>query len=93
VSIERSLYILKTGHHEHHIFLCRYESGIPHLPADSPEARENDPNNRFAPTWLPLQELRADQFYIWKPVIENLLIDLRRGFKNQLVEIIADEPG
>jgi 8-oxo-dGTP pyrophosphatase MutT (NUDIX family) len=93
VTIERPLYVLKAGHHDHHIYLCQYRSGEPHLPADSPEALENDPNNRFAPIWLPLKDLRADLFYIWRPVIERLLIDLQTGFKNQVVEIVVDEPG
>jgi ADP-ribose pyrophosphatase YjhB (NUDIX family) len=91
IAITRALYVLQYTGNLHHIFLCEYISGEPHLPADSPEASQG-PDNRFKPLWLPLTELADAPFIIWQPVKERLLHDLEHGFAEEVTEIVADKP-
>lgn len=88
VTVERPLYVLTTEvGSEHHIFLCLYRSGIPHLPETSPEYLHAKPNNRFAPTWLSLADLSNTPFLIWKPITDRLQQDLLRGFDSDVVSL------
>jgi hypothetical protein len=82
------LYLYKREGSQHHIFLCEYVSGEPHLPPDAPEAAEG-PNNRFKPQWLLLSDLAAAPFLIWQPIKDQLLTDLDTGFAEDVVEIVA----
>lgn len=91
VKLEQLLYVMKSGDRDHHIYLCEYISGEAHLPADSPEALENDPNNRFEPCWRAIESIKLEQFNIWHPVIKQLLNDLKNGFQNHPIEIVVDD--
>lgn len=91
IDIERLLYTLKfSDGTEHSIFLCSYISGEPHLPADSPEALLNDPDNRFKPGWVPLTDLAQTDFLIWQDVKVQLLHDLEHGF-SETPKVLASE--
>jgi ADP-ribose pyrophosphatase YjhB (NUDIX family) len=92
VSVRRQLYLMNFEGNLHHIFLCEYVSGEPHLPADAPEANEG-PDNRFEPCWMPVTGLPAAPFIIWQPVKDRLLYDLEHGFANEVVEIVAANRG
>jgi 8-oxo-dGTP diphosphatase len=88
VTVERPLYVLTSdAGNQHHIFLCSYVSGTPHLPPASPEYRDATPNNRFVPTWLDLTSLPNAPFLIWKPVAERLQNDLQSGFADGVVSL------
>lgn len=89
VVVERQLYLMRFEGTEHHIFLCRYESGEPRLPADSPEAQLGE-GNRFEPQWVPVTTLADKPFTIWRPIVDQLIRDLADGFSDNLVEIVAD---
>lgn len=89
---ERLLYTLQSDEGaQHTIFLCRYVSGEPHLPADAPEAQENDENNRFVPGWVATADLAAAPFAVWHPVKERLLYDLAHGFSDT-PQVLAWKP-
>jgi hypothetical protein len=47
-------------------------------------------DNRFVPGWLPLSELRQAPFLIWQPVKRQLLRDLANGYRDSVIEIVAD---
>lgn len=88
VGIGRQLYLLRLPDGtEHHIFLCDYISGEPHLPADSPEALQRDPGNRFEPCWLPLMALADAPLLVWEPIKQRLLHDLADGFPPHVVRL------
>ena len=88
VTVERPLYsfITEVGS-QHHIFLCSYQSGVPHLPETSPEFLHSKPNNKFAPTWLDLAELPNAPFLIWKPIADRLKKDLANGYAEGVVSL------
>jgi hypothetical protein len=86
----RPLYVLRRGEVVHHIFLCEYVSGRAHLPKDAPESSQMRGDNRFVPGWLPLSELRQAPFLIWQPVKRQLLRDLANGYRDSVIEIVAD---
>lgn len=88
-TIERQLYTFRLDDQEHAFFLCRYESGEPHLPEDSPEARQQNPDNRFKPGWVKLTELSGLTFLVWEPVHRRLVQDLATGFSPDAVEIFS----
>jgi ADP-ribose pyrophosphatase YjhB (NUDIX family) len=88
VRVERALYTMTTdAGSQHHIFLCSYQSGSPHLPKNSPEYLHAKPNNRFAPTWLDLTVLPRTPFLIWKPIADRLQADLLNGFEEGVVSL------
>lgn len=88
VTVQRPLYTLTTeAGSQHHIFLCTYQSGTPHLPESSPEYLDSKPNNRFSPMWLELAELPNAPFLIWKPIAKRLRRDLRTGFEPDVVSL------
>jgi 8-oxo-dGTP diphosphatase len=89
IKLERSLYLLKLADGtDHHIFLGRYVSGEPHLPETSPEALEQNENNRFKPCWVSLEELADVLFLVWRPIKEQLLHDLEHGFSNSIQTLV-----
>lgn len=90
VELGRKLYeyIAPQGN-QHHFYLCHYVSGQPHLPADSPEALDQNEDNNFAPTWAALDILQSGQFNVWQPVIDQLVQDLSTGFSDKVVYIKA----
>jgi 8-oxo-dGTP pyrophosphatase MutT (NUDIX family) len=87
VALQRKLYVLHHGDRMHHIYLCDYLNGTPHLTADSPEALAHNPHNRFEPMWLPVTDLHPENFFIWRPIISQLVNDLANGFTETVVEI------
>jgi 8-oxo-dGTP pyrophosphatase MutT (NUDIX family) len=91
VQLERQVYLLKLPDgSEHNIFLARYVSGEPHLPADSPEALHTTSDNRFKPRWVALDSLAKASFLIWKPIQRQLVRDLADGFSPEL-RVLAPE--
>lgn len=88
VTVDRLLYVLTTdGGSRHHIFLCSYKSGTPHLPESSPENRNAKPNNRFSPLWRDVAALPQTPFLVWKPVAARLIRDLHAGFDPDVVSL------
>ncbi|HSX05549.1 MAG TPA: NUDIX domain-containing protein [Candidatus Saccharimonadales bacterium] len=88
VQTERQIYFLQLADGtEHYFFLARYISGEPHLPADSPEALGNGPENRFLPRWVPLVELPELPFLVWLPIKEQLVHDLHSGFPDSVLTL------
>jgi 8-oxo-dGTP pyrophosphatase MutT (NUDIX family) len=66
---------------EHHIFLCGYLSGEPHLPQDSPEALEHAlGHNRFKPRWIPIEEVKNLRFEYWEPLRSVICEGIEKGF-------------
>jgi 8-oxo-dGTP diphosphatase len=90
VRVVRPLYVLIRGEVIHHIFLCEYVSGTPRLPEHAPEAQTMRDDNRFLPTWLPLEDLRQAPFLVWQPIKRQLLRDLNTEFQESVVKIVAD---
>ena len=88
IKLDRKLYILNCGDgSRHHIYLASHLQGEPHLPEDSPEFQLHDPNNRFQPVWLPLEQLASAPFNIWAPIASQLQHDLRAGFRPQVLAL------
>jgi hypothetical protein len=88
VTVDRLVYVLRFADvTEHNVFLCNYISGEPHLPADSPEALEQNVDNRFEPKWIPLADLAAKKFLVWQPIQQRLLHDLEHGFAPHVVDL------
>ncbi len=88
VTVDRLLYVMTTdAGSRHHIFLCNYQSGTPHLPKSSPEFRNAKPNNRFSPLWREADTLPQTPFLIWKPVADRLIRDLQQGFDPDVVSL------
>ena len=88
---DRLLYTLKLPDGtEHYIFLCTYLSGEPHLPADSPEARMHNPDNRFKPGWVGLADLESLDYMVWKPVMLRLQYDLVHGLPDTPQQLASE---
>lgn len=85
---ERLLYLLTFADgSDHHIFLGRYVSGTPHLPADAPEALDSDPDNRFKPCWVPFADVAKLPLRMWQPIHEQLVHDLAQGFSPDVITL------
>jgi 8-oxo-dGTP pyrophosphatase MutT (NUDIX family) len=84
VSVGRQVLELRDGDVVHKIYLCEYIGGEPHLPADSPEALVNNPDNRFAPRWATIAEVEELPFTYWEPLHKPLNEALKNGFKEVL---------
>lgn len=79
-TIERPVFEMRDGKVVHHIYLCKYVSGEPHLPPDAPEAREMNDENRFKPGWVSIADLDSLPFTYWQPLKQPLIDGLREGF-------------
>jgi 8-oxo-dGTP diphosphatase len=77
--LEKLVYIMKDGTSEHFIYLANYQSGEPHLPADSEEAQAGL-QNRFEPRWVPITLVSTLTFGYWQPLHAQLVHDLVHGF-------------
>lgn len=82
-TIERPVFEMRAGPVIHHIYLCNYISGEPHLPPDSPEA-QHGPENRFKPGWVSVAGLDGLPFIYWQPLKQLLIDGLREGFEPTL---------
>jgi len=92
VQPEGLLYTLRLADNtEHHIFLCTYLSGEPHLPPDAPEALAHNPDNRFAPRWVALEELPTLSYLVWEPVMKRFIQDLQSGLPEQPVQLASED--
>jgi len=81
IEVGREVYTvdLDDGSH-HHIFLCKYMSGEPKLPEDSPEALKMHDDNQYKPCWVDIADLPDLPIYVWNQVQLQLLHDLQFGF-------------
>jgi 8-oxo-dGTP diphosphatase len=84
VTVGRQAFEMRDGDVTHKIFLCEYGSGEPHLPDNSPEALINNPDNRFAPRWVRLDEVPKLPFTYWEPLRSPLNKALNDGFSETL---------
>lgn len=88
VAVERQVYDLTFADGaENKFFLCRYVSGEPHLPADSPEAKLNGSENRFRPAWFACAQFSELPLAVWEPIRQQLVHDLEFGFGPDIVAI------
>lgn len=88
VEVIRQLYELDLPDGTQHcVFLCKYISGEPHLPADAPEVLQSDKDNVFKPGWLPVDKLANAPFLVWRPIRDRLLLDLADGFAEKVVKL------
>lgn len=69
-----------------HVFLCRYVSGEPKLPAESEEAFwSTEGKNTYQPMWFPFDKLETIPFV--SPLLKELLIRARQeGFPDKPFE-------
>lgn len=82
-TIKRKYITALSDDSEHHVFLCQYVSGEPHLRADSPEAIDHARgDNRFAPRWVDFSELSGLPFEYWQPLHGLLIEGAASGFAN-----------
>lgn len=90
VELDRLVLEARDGKHSHHVYLCKYISGEPHLPAGSPEAAHG-PENRFKPGWVPIDQLPGLPMTYWEPLKPALIDGLTNGFPAE-VKIVSVEP-
>lgn len=57
VELGREVAIVDTSFGRRFYFVGYHTGGVPFLHPDSPEAIQTDPDNRFEPKWIPLDEL------------------------------------
>lgn len=89
--LDRQVLIMQDGEIKHYIYLCKYMSGEPQLHPKAPEATSNDPNNRFEPCWVSLdQDLTTLLFEYWRPLEQPLLEGLKNGFPKEPVTVTAN---
>jgi 8-oxo-dGTP diphosphatase len=74
---------LINGETNHSIYLCEYLAGEPALPPDAPEANKG-PNNRFKPTWVPLEKFADLPLMHWQPLRQPILEGLQNGFDTEV---------
>lgn len=87
VNVGRKLYKIVMPDAVHHIFLCEYISGEPHLGPDAPERAHQHTGNRFKPRWVAYEELEDLSLKYWEIVRTPLLHDLARGFSDQVTTL------
>jgi len=57
----------------HHIFLCKYISGVPKLAGNSIEVERASENNYYNPMWVDTKEIK--NLSIWPDETKNFLIE------------------
>jgi 8-oxo-dGTP diphosphatase len=80
IRVIRKVFQMLDGDVIHHIFLCEYLSGEPHLPENSEEFLLNATDNRFKPGWFDIHQLDTLPFKYWKPLKQPLIDALADGF-------------
>ncbi|MDL2363130.1 MAG: NUDIX domain-containing protein [Patescibacteria group bacterium] len=80
VTIVKEILQLIDAEVKHHIFLCKYISGRPHLPKDSEEAKQGA-KNRFEPCWFDLKQVEELPFLYWQPIKQPLLTAISNDFE------------
>lgn len=82
---------MHEGDRVHKVYLCRYISGQPYLPEDSPEFLDMTPDNRFAPCWVPLDQIKDTTFGFWAPLKPALVDFIENGFSGEVKIVTANE--
>lgn len=91
VKVKNQVLEMRDGEFSHKIYLCEYVSGEPHLPAGAPEAGYGS-ENRFKPSWVPLERLPDLPFVYWQPLKQQLINGLENGFPDQARIVSAHPP-
>ncbi|HVI60651.1 MAG TPA: NUDIX domain-containing protein [Candidatus Saccharimonadales bacterium] len=89
VAVERQVLEMRDGRYRHRIYLCRYVSGEPRLPADAPESLHMTAANRFQPAWVDIDHLPKLPFTYWQPLQQPLITGLRAGFPPEITIVSA----
>lgn len=89
VEVERQVLEMRDGEFRHRIYLCRYVSGEPEMPADAPEALHMNEDNRFKPRWIDIERLPSIPFTYWYPLKKPLIAGLCDSFGPEVTIVSA----
>jgi 8-oxo-dGTP diphosphatase len=89
VNVLRPVMEMRHGDVVHHIYLCEYVRGEPHLPKDSPEAAHMTEANRFKPGWVPVREVADLPLVYWEPLRHHLAAGVLNGFPDKVAIVRA----
>ena len=84
VEVIRLVLEMHAGEVVHQIYLCKYLSGTPELQEHAPEFIDMTPNNRFKPTWMPLEQINDLPYVYWEPLKVALVEALENGFTEEV---------
>lgn len=93
VVAQRQVLEMRDGEYRHRIYLCKYVSGEPHLPADAPEALHPQARKRFKPGWVPIDQVSKLPFTYWQPLQQSLVDGLQNGFSDEVIIVNAQQAG